>query len=74
MTAVLDDSRLVAEKTEKGKTYHNYGRGDVLHTSAIDFIFVEKGTSVAEYKIIKNMVNGMYVSDHYGLCADIYFE
>ncbi|MGN1195886.1 MAG: endonuclease/exonuclease/phosphatase family protein [Acutalibacteraceae bacterium] len=74
MTAVMDDSRLVAEKTESGKTYHNYGRGDALHTSAIDFIFVQKGTNVAEYKIIKNMVNGMYVSDHYGLCADIYFE
>lgn len=74
MTAAMDDSRIVAEKTESGKTYHNYGRGDALHTSAIDFIFVEKGTNVAEYKIIKNMVNEMYVSDHYGLCSDILFE
>ncbi len=72
MTSKLDDSRLVAAETQQGKTYHNYGRGDILHTSAIDFIFVQKGTQVARYKIIDNMVNNMYLSDHYGLCADIY--
>ncbi|MCM1365415.1 MAG: endonuclease/exonuclease/phosphatase family protein [Faecalibacterium sp.] len=74
VAAKMDDSRLVAEKTQQGKTYHNYGRGDLLHTSAIDFIFVSKGTQVARYKIIDNTVEDMYLSDHYGLCADVYIK
>lgn len=74
MTSKMDDSRLVAEKTEQGKTYHNYGRGDLFHTSAIDFIFVQKCTEVARYKIIDNTVDEMYLSDHYGLCADVYIK
>lgn len=72
ITEKMNDSRLVANQTEQGKTYHNYGRGDILHTSAIDFIFVQKDMQVERYKIIDNMVNNMYLSDHYGLCADIY--
>lgn len=73
MTNSLDDSRLIAKETESGKTYHNYGRADVFHSSAIDFIFVSKGTEVEKYKIIKDTVDNMYLSDHYGLMADICF-
>lgn len=71
--SVLDDTRLTAKQTESGKTYHNYGRGDALHSSAIDFIFVSKGTEVERYTIMDNMANNMYLSDHYGLCSDIRF-
>lgn len=73
MTAALDDSRLLAKETESGKTFHNYGRGDLFHKTAIDFIFVSKGTEVERYKIIKDTVDGMYLSDHYGIMADIIF-
>ena len=73
MTDVLDDSRLVAKETESGKTYHNYGRGDLFHSTAIDFIFVTKGTEVERYKIMKDTVDGMYLSDHYAIMADICF-
>ena len=74
MNAALDDSRLIAKETESGKTYHNYGRGDLFHSTAIDFIFVDKGTKVERYKIIKDTVDGMYLSDHYGIMADIIFQ
>ncbi len=74
MSAVLDDCRLSAKETENAKTFHNYGRGDLFHSSAIDFIFVEKGTEVERYKIIKDTVDGMYLSDHYGIMADIIFQ
>lgn len=74
MTGFMDDARLVAKETEKGKTFHNYGRGDLLHTTAIDFIFVPKGAEVTRYKIIDNMVNNMYLSDHYGICVDAYIS
>ncbi|MCM1543836.1 MAG: endonuclease/exonuclease/phosphatase family protein [Ruminococcus sp.] len=73
VAAKMDDSRLVAEKTEQGQTYHNYGR-ELLRKKAIDFIFVPKGTQVARYKIIDNTVEDMYLSDHYGLCADVYIK
>lgn len=74
MTAALEDCRLVAKESESGKTYHNYGRADLLHSTAIDFIFVTKGTQVERYKIIKDTVDGMYLSDHYGIMADIIFN
>ena len=74
MTAALDDSRLIAKETESGKTYHNYGRGDLFHSTAIDFIFVSKGTKAERYKIIKDTVDKMYLSDHYGIMADIIFQ
>ncbi len=74
MTAVLDDCRLAAKETESGKTFHNYGRGDAFHSTAIDFIFVTKETEVERYKIIKDTVDGMYLSDHYGIMADIIFK
>lgn len=73
MTAALDDCRLAAKETESGKTFHNYGRGDAFHSTAIDFVFVTKGTQVERYKIIKDTVDGMYLSDHYGIMADIIF-
>lgn len=73
MTAVLDDSRIVAKASESGKTFHNYGRGDIVNKTAIDFIFVSKGTEVEQYKIIRDTVENMYLSDHYGIMADICF-
>lgn len=73
MAAALDDCRLTAKETESGKTFHNYGRGDLFHSTAIDFIFATKGTPVERYKIIKDTVDGMYLSDHYGIMADICF-
>ena len=74
MTASLIDSRVIAKETESGKTYHNYGRGDLFHSTAIDFIFVSKGTKVECYKIIRDTVDKMYLSDHYGIMADIIFQ
>lgn len=71
LTEKYADSRLIAAESDSGKTFHNYGLGDILHKTAIDFIFVPDGTNVARYKIIDNMVNGMYLSDHYGLCVDL---
>lgn len=73
LTAVLSDSRFVAKETESGKTFHNYGKKDLFHSTAIDFIFVSNATEVERYKIMKDTVNGMYLSDHYGIMADICF-
>ena len=71
VAAALDDTKFTAAESDDGPTFHNYGRKLFSKAKPIDFIFVTKGTPVARYKIIDNMVEGMYLSDHYGLCADI---
>ena len=68
----LNDSKFVAKTSDSGATFHDYGRPLTGKKKPIDFIFVTKGVEVETYKIIDNTVNYMYLSDHYGLCADIY--
>ena len=70
MTEVLSDSKYLAKKSDKGKTFHNYGKS-LFSFKPIDFIFVSEGTEVVRYKIIDEQIAGMFLSDHYGLCADI---
>ena len=70
VAAALDDTKMTAAETNSGKTFHNYGRL-IAKEKPIDFIFVTKGTPVQRYKIIDNTAEGMYLSDHYGLCADV---
>ncbi len=73
VAAALDDTKQTATETDSGKTFHNYGRLLFSKKKPIDFIFVTKGTPVLRYKIIDNTVHEMYLSDHYGLCADVKF-
>ncbi len=70
MTKKLYNVRTIAEKSDFGKTYHDYGN---MTTSlyAIDFIFVSEGVRADRYKVIDEQICGMYVSDHYGIMADI---
>lgn len=74
MTAVTDDTKVVAKNTQNGITYHDYGEITETEGGPIDFIFVSKGVKALNYKIIDNIVQGMYPSDHYAVCADIYLN
>lgn len=38
----------------------------------IDFVFVTNGIQVDTYKIIDEKISGMYLSDHAGICVDLY--
>lgn len=71
MTASMDDTKLLAEKSDTGITFHKYGTIEEHEDGAIDFIFTTKGMTVDTYKIIRNTVEGMYPSDHYPIVADI---
>ncbi len=71
MTASMDDTKLLAEKSDTGITFHKYGTIEEHEDGAIDFIFTTKGMKVDTYKIIRNTVEGMYPSDHYPIVADI---
>lgn len=74
MLEATDDTRLTAKETDDGITYHDYGEVKETENGAIDFIFVTKDTEVERYKIIDNIINGMYPSDHYAICSDIYIK
>ncbi len=70
MTKKLFNARLLAKRSDFGKTYHDYGN-IATGLYAIDFIFLSKNISVDRYKVIDEQICGMYVSDHYGIMADI---
>lgn len=72
MNGCLIDSKYLAENSDDGATYINYGR-NIFETKPIDFIFVSEGTEVETYKIIDEKISDMYLSDHAALCADIKF-
>ena len=71
VAAALDDTKQVAALSDDGPTFHNYGRLLGAKQKPIDFIFVTRGTPVQRYKIIDHQVEGLYLSDHYGLCSDV---
>ena len=68
----LADTQDIAEKTMDGKTYHAYDGGE--DGEPIDFICVnDKITDVKEYRIVREMYGGTYISDHYPIFADMVF-
>ena len=67
----FNDSKLVAENTEHGRTFTSYGTKEEDGTGAIDYIFTSPEVEVDTYKIIRNTVQGIYPSDHYPIVADI---
>jgi len=70
MLTTLKDSKYLAAESEDTHTYHDYENSDVL--SIIDFVFVPEKTKVARYKVIDELVSGMFASDHYGISVDLY--
>lgn len=65
--SVLNDSRVTAPVTSDKFTYHNYGTAQEL----IDFIFVSDKVTPLVYHVIDDKINNAYLSDHYGLYADL---
>ncbi len=70
MVTCLSDSKHLAAESDEGKTFHNYGK-EFFKTKPIDFVFVSDGVTVNRYKIIDEKIDRMYLSDHYGVCADL---
>ena len=68
-TAVLKDSRLLAPVTTDKGTFHDYGARNP--ESMIDFIFVSDGVKPLVYHVIDDQINGVYLSDHYGIYVDL---
>ena len=71
MTAVTNHTQVVAENSDEGVTFHNYGKYNDGFTGPIDYIFAPKDSKVNTYKIIRNKAKGMYATDHFPIMADI---
>lgn len=70
--AGFSDTQDMAVDTMSGKTYHAYNGGE--DGLPIDFVMVNnKITDVKTYKIIRDTVDGEYISDHYPIYADMMF-
>ncbi len=68
----LRDTQDLATDTMNGKTYHGYNGGE--DGTPIDFILVnDKVESVSRYKIVRDLINDWYTSDHYPIYADMTF-
>ena len=52
MTEKMTDTKLVAENSDTGITFHKYGTIEEHKDGAIDFIFTTEGVEVDTYKII----------------------
>ena len=67
----LADTRLLAAKADKGRTYHGYQDVDVKTGQPIDFIFAKKGclASVESYSVIRTKYDGQYPSDHFAVVS-----
>ena len=71
MTDVMSHTQTVAENSDVGVTFHNYGKFNDGFIGPIDYIFAPMDSKVETYKIIRNTVKGIYSSDHYPIMADI---
>lgn len=71
MCTTMDDTKLLAENSDTGITFHNYGAIEEHDDGAIDFVFTTKGTKALTYKIIRDCIDGIYPSDHYPVVADV---
>ena len=67
----LQDAKEASGNTERKTTYQAWGKTD--YGEAIDFIFTTNGLPVSQYQVLDDLSNG-YVSDHYGIMADITLE
>lgn len=73
MLEIMKDAKAVAENSDDGITFHNYGKVEEGSAGPIDYIFVGESTKVETFKIIRNTAKGMYPSDHYPVVADVVF-
>lgn len=70
----MADAKYVAEQSETGNTYNGFDAEGTKNDSPIDFIFVKKdAVRVKSYRILREMVQGKYPSDHYAIVSEIEF-
>jgi endonuclease/exonuclease/phosphatase family metal-dependent hydrolase len=70
---LMKDSYVISEKVPTGPSYTFNGFSDKPGEERIDFIFVREGVSVIDHKTIFSKKNGIFISDHWPVEANISF-
>lgn len=69
---IMSDSRDTAEETDKGPTFHGWGKRDP--GAVIDYVFYSGFTSCSKFEVIRQPYAGRpYVSDHYPVKSTLNF-
>ncbi len=69
----VQDTRTVAEVTYGPKwTYHNFGRLAIDKRELIDYIFVQGNVKVRSYRVIGDLTDTGFLSDHNPVVSDIF--
>lgn len=67
----IGDAKFLTSDSMDIGTYPSYGSYDVSVTKPIDFCFVSKDlVTVNKYRVVNDMPEGEYVSDHYGIYVE----
>ncbi len=66
---LFEDPKLSVVSKDIGATYHGYGRAK--HPSLIDYIVLRGALSCEKIRKWTDEKDGVYLSDHYPVCADI---
>lgn len=67
----IGDAKFLTSDSMDIGTYPSYGSYDVNVTEPIDFCFVSKDlVTVNKYRVVDDMPEGKYVSDHYGIYVE----
>lgn len=70
----LADSKYAAEDTMSSLTYHGYEPEQFWGQTPIDFIYLSKERfHVLKYQVIKDKIDGRFLSDHYAVYTDFVF-
>ena len=72
LVAALKEKQLKDATAQIERTFHNYGKNPE-HVVKIDYIFTD-AEPIEAYAIADNGVDGVYISDHYPVCAWIEFD
>ena len=64
----FDDAHVIAEEKDEGQTFHAWGTKKNGNNKRIDYIMISKGAAtVSEYRIVKNIHDGVWSSDHHSI-------
>lgn len=66
------DARDIAEKTDKGHTYHGFENPE-CGFAAIDYVFCKGDIRVKQFKVVTKHIDGEIPSDHYPVFAEVEF-
>jgi len=68
----LIDTREIAKETYgPNSTFHNFGKIPENDRNIIDYIFVNEGVEVTKYSVLDEKLDGIFLSDHNPVVANI---